>query len=85
MPGGSVIETLAVAKDGKLFYSLRTSSKIGVFDPATRKFLELDVSVGKSKPNGIAVDSRGNIWFADTEKSSLFRMDAVMVQKLWLK
>lgn len=85
MPGGSVIETLAMARDGKLFYSLRTSSKIGVFDTASRKFLELDVSVGKSQPNGIAVDSRGNIWFADTEKNALYEMDAAMVQKLWVK
>ncbi|MDH4284055.1 MAG: hypothetical protein OEV35_01925, partial [Gallionellaceae bacterium] len=85
MPGGSVVEALTAAPDGKLYFSLKTSTKIGVFDPKAGKFLDIDVAVGKSLPNGIGVDSKGNIWFADTEKSSLFRMDAVMVQKLWLK
>jgi len=85
MHDGSVVEAMAASPDGKLYFSLKTSSKIGVFDPKAGKFLEIDVAVGKSRPNGIGVDSKGNIWFADTEKSALFRMDAAMVQNLWLK
>lgn len=54
--------------------------------PATNRLLELDENTNKkSKPNGIAADSRGDIWFADKEKDTLTKLDAGMVAKLWVK
>ncbi|MBI3149406.1 MAG: hypothetical protein HYZ17_12925 [Betaproteobacteria bacterium] len=85
LPRGGVIESLAAAGDGKIYFTLRTSSKIGVFDPATRAFLEIDAAPGKGRPGGIGIDAKGNIWFADTEKNTLSRLDAGMVAKLWQK
>jgi streptogramin lyase len=85
MQSGSVIEGLTVAIDGKIFCTLTTSSKIAVFDPVTSAFLEFDVGVGNSQPNGIDADSRGNIWFADTVKNALIKLDKDMVGKLWVK
>lgn len=85
LPRGGVLENLAIAPDGKIYFTLRTSSKIGVFNPAAADFLELDAEVGKSRPAGIAVDARGDIWFADTERNTLSRLNAATVAKLWMK
>ncbi|MBI5626615.1 MAG: hypothetical protein HY935_05365 [Nitrosomonadales bacterium] len=41
--------------------------------------------VGKSKPDGIAADSKGDIWFVDINKDTLIKLDARMAAKLWLK
>lgn len=85
LPNGGAIESLAAGIGGKIYCTLLTSSKIAVFNPATGAFLELDAGVGKSKPNGIAADSRGDIWFADMDKDTLVKLDASMVAKLWVK
>ncbi|MFQ5581077.1 MAG: hypothetical protein ACE5F3_00435 [Mariprofundaceae bacterium] len=85
MPNRGVSESLAVAKDGKIICTLKTSSNIALFDPEKRAFLEVNGAMGKSKPNGIDVDSKGNIWFADTPRNALFKMDIAMVRKLWEK
>ena len=85
MPSNGAIESLTVGIGGKIFCTLLTSSKIAVFDPVTSTFLEFDVGVGKSKPNGIATDSKGDIWFADKDRNALIKLDARMVVKLWVK
>jgi streptogramin lyase len=85
MPGNGAIESLTVGLGGKIFCTLLTSGKIAVFDPTTRTFLEVDVGVGKSKPNGIDSDSKGDIWFADTDKNALIKLDTRMALKLWVK
>ncbi len=85
MPSNGAIESLTAGIDGKIYCTLLTSSRIAVFDPATNAFLEFDVGVGKSKPNGIDADSRGDIWFTDTDKDTLIKLDARMVVKLWVK
>ena len=85
MQGSSVIEGLTVGIDGKIFSTLLTSGRIAVFDPATSAFMEFDVGVGKSKPNGIGTDSRGDIWFVDMGKNVLIKLDARMVVKTWMK
>ena len=53
LPNNSVIESMTVAANGKIFCTLKTSSKIAVFDPKTSTFIELDVGTSKSKPKGI--------------------------------
>jgi len=54
--------------------------------PVSSALGELDEAVGKkSKPNGIGADSRGDIWFADTDKDTLIKLNASMVAKLWAK
>lgn len=85
MQGGSVVEGLTAGIEGKIFCTLLTSGKIAIFDPATRSFMEFDVGVGKSKPNGVAADSKGDIWFVDMDKNALIKLDARMVLKTWLK
>ena len=85
LPRGGVIESLAIAPDGKIYFTLKTSSKIGVFNPQSADFLELDAEVGKSRPAGIGVDARGDIWYADTERNTLSKLLASAVAKLWLK
>lgn len=50
------------------------------------RFESDDESASKtSKPNGIAADSRGDIWFADTDKDTLVKLDASIAAKLWVK
>ena len=85
LPNGSVIESMTVANNGKIFCTLKTSSKIAVFDPVTSAFMEFDVGAGKSKPIGIDTDSKGDIWFADKEKNALVRLDVNIVKKMWIK
>lgn len=85
LPNNSVIESMAVANSGIIYSTLKTSGKISAFDPKTSSFLEFEVGVGKSKPIGISTDSKGDIWFADKEKNALIRLDAGIVQKLWIK
>lgn len=85
LPNNGAIESLAVGMNGKIYCTLLTSSKIAVFDTATHAFLELDVGVGKSKPNGISADSKGDIWFTDTDKNTLIKLDARMAAQLWVK
>ena len=85
IPDRGVIESLSLGPKGKIFFTLRTSSKIGGFDTAKKEFLEIRVGMGKSRPNGIGVDAMGNIWFADTGKNTLYRLDGEAVSKLWLK
>jgi streptogramin lyase len=85
MPNRGVSEDLTVAKDGKIICTLKTSSKIAIFNPVNGEFVEVPVTLGKSKPNGIGIDSEANIWVADTSKNTLFRLDGAMIQKLWSK
>ena len=85
MPSNGAIEGLTAGMDGKIYCTLLTSSKIAVFNPATSAFLEFDVGVGKSKPNGITPDSKGNIWFTDKDKNALVKLDTGLVEKLWVK
>ena len=85
MPNGGAIQSLAAGRDGKIYCTLLTSSRIAVFNPATSAFLELDAGIGKSKPNGIAADSKGNIWLVDKDKDTLIKLDAGIAAKLWAK
>ena len=85
MPSNGAIEGLTTGLDGKIFCTLLTSSKIAVFDPVTSTFLELDVGVGKSKPNGIGTDSKGDVWFVDMDKNALIKLNTGMAKKLWVK
>lgn len=52
MPGGP--DDLCFAPDGKLWISLRFSSRVGVFDPATGAIER--ISVGRS-PHGIFIST----------------------------
>jgi streptogramin lyase len=85
LPTGQSIESLTVAADGKVFFSLRRSGKIGGFDPKSRRFFEVRTSLGESDPKGIAVDQAGNVWFADIGRNALFTVDGDAVSKLWQK
>jgi streptogramin lyase len=85
MPNRGASESLTVAKDGKIVCTMKTSSKIVLFDPKKNTFLEVYAAMGKSSPQGFDVDSKGNIWFADTPRNALFKMDGTMVEKLWVK
>jgi len=85
MPNGGAIEDLAAGNDGNIYCTLLTSSRIAIFNPKTGKFLELDTGAGKSKLNGIAADSKGDIWFVDMEKNTLVRLDTRIASKLWMK
>ena len=54
--------------------------------PVTSALSGSDESASKkSKPNGIAADSRGDIWFTDTDKDTLIKLDKSVVAKLWAK
>ena len=85
LPNRGAVQSLTIGVDGKIYCTLLTSGKIAIFNPATSEFLELDVGVGKSKPNGIAADSRGDIWFVDKDKDTLINLDTKIATKLWAK
>ena len=85
VPGGGVVESLAVGSDGKIICSLKNIGKIGIFDPSSNKLSEIELGLGNSKPTDIAVDSKGNVWFADLGKNAFFWLDGKMLPKLWLK
>ena len=85
IPNRGVIEGLATGLDGDIFFTFRTSNKIGGYNTIRKEFLEIRVEMGKSRPNGIGVDSGGNIWFADTAKNALYQLDGDTVARLWLR
>jgi virginiamycin B lyase len=85
VPKRGVTEGLAAGFDGKIVCSFKNFGSIGVFDPATRKLMEVNLGSSKSKPKDIAIDAKGDIWFADLGMNALFWLDGKMVPKLWLK
>src|SRR5262249_57640589 len=62
MPGASDTPTaLAVGRDGSVWFTIDSSDAIGVLRQGTiRKFPKGKPSV---EPMGIAVDTRGTVWF----------------------
>lgn len=82
LPGGGVIEGLATDKSGRLLYSLGRTGKMGMFDTAKKVFTAFDSMSNNSRPFGVEVDAKGNIWYTDIAKNSLVKGNGESVSQL---
>lgn len=82
IPGGGVIESLVVDESERILYSLGRTGKIGIFDTVNKKFTVFDALSNNSRPFGVDVDTKGNIWYTDIAKNSLVQMKGEAVSHL---
>jgi virginiamycin B lyase len=98
IPGGGVIDGLAVDGVDRIHFTLGRNGKMGVFNPANKAgskaikkasnksvkhgFTIYDALTGDSRPFGVGVDSDGNIWYTDVAKNVLVKVKGEVVSQL---
>jgi len=82
IPGGGVIGGISVDDSGRILFALENPGKIGLFDPANKKFKIVKPVLEASKPYDIETDDEGNIWFADMKRNALCRLDGQVMSLL---
>lgn len=85
IPGGGVIESLAVYGGGNILFTLGRSGKLAIFNVQREEFIAFDALAGESRPFGVLVDSKGNIWFSDLGKNTLVKVDRDAVSQLLIR
>ncbi|MEJ2212453.1 MAG: hypothetical protein P8129_25995, partial [Anaerolineae bacterium] len=63
---------------GRLWVTERDGNRIARFDLATETWQEYDLSTagGAREPWGLALDTAGNVWFAETAVDQIGKLDA---------
>lgn len=84
LPNRAVPQDLAVDGRGNVVFPLTGTGKLGLFKIATGRFLELRLSLGDSRLNGVDIDAEGNLWVTDIGNNTLIVMEAGGVSGLWL-
>ncbi len=69
---GQISVTLNIDNDGKIWYTDTPDSRIGLFDPSTEKFENIDLPI-KSVPIFTETDLKNNIWVALADKNILLK------------
>ncbi len=62
---------LVADRQGDLWFSELFSSRIGRFDARENRFEHFPIPGAKAHPAGVAIDSKGNIWFAQQSTNKL--------------
>jgi virginiamycin B lyase len=76
---GSYPGQLAIDRaNGRLWVTERDGNRIARFDLATETWQEYDLSTagGAREPWGLALDTAGNVWFAETAVDQIGKLDA---------
>ncbi|MBI5048378.1 MAG: hypothetical protein HZB54_05485 [Deltaproteobacteria bacterium] len=68
--GGNKLGSLDPDKDSRIWFTENRGNRVGVFDPIQSVFTEYDVPTYRSLPLGIAVDSKGVVWFTETDRDA---------------
>ena len=74
VPAGSHPHDVAVAADGKVWYTAQSTGKLGRLDPATGRTNEIDLGNG-SAPHGVIVGPDGAPWITDGGLNAIVRVD----------
>jgi virginiamycin B lyase len=72
---GSAPTSIAVAKDGSVWFTERAASRIARLDPKTGAITELPTPTPDSGPTGIAVADDGIVWFTEKRAGKIGRYD----------
>jgi virginiamycin B lyase len=74
VPGGSRPHDVALAGDGKVWYTAQGSGELGLLDPATGAVTEIPLGRG-SRPHGVIVGPDGAPWITDGGLNAIVRVD----------
>jgi virginiamycin B lyase len=74
VPAGSRPHDVAVAADGRVWYTAQGSGELGRLDPATGGVEEVDLGDG-SRPHGVVVGPDGAAWVTDGGLDAVVRVD----------
>jgi virginiamycin B lyase len=74
VPGGSRPHDVAVAADGRVWYTAQGSGELGRLDPATGEVDEIALG-GGSRPHGVIVGPDGAPWITDSGLNAIVRVD----------
>ncbi|HYU40113.1 MAG TPA: SMP-30/gluconolactonase/LRE family protein [Acidimicrobiia bacterium] len=74
VPAGSHPHDVAVAADGRVWYTAQSIGKLGRLDPATGRVDEVDLGNG-SRPHGVIVGPDGAPWITDGGLNAIVRVD----------
>ena len=74
VPAGSRPHDVAVAADGRVWYTAQGSGELGRLDPATGDVEEVDLGEG-SRPHGVVVGPDGAAWVTDGGLDAIVRVD----------
>ena len=74
VPAGSRPHDVAVAADGRVWYTAQGSGELGRLDPATGEVEEVALGAG-SRPHGVILGPDGAPWVTDSGLDALVRVD----------
>lgn len=66
---------VAVAPDGRVWFTLPLSNSVGVYDPSNGSVAEWAVPTGSAEPWDLAVDPRGKVWLTENLASKIATFD----------
>jgi virginiamycin B lyase len=76
VPPGSRPHDVAVAADGKVWYTAQGSGEMGLLDPTTGGITEIALGAG-SAPHGVIVGPDGHAWVTDGGLNAIVKVDGV--------
>jgi virginiamycin B lyase len=76
VPAGSRPHDVAVAVDGRVWYTAQGSGELGRLDPATGEVEEVSLGDG-ARPHGVIVGPDGAAWVTDGGLNAIVRVDSV--------
>lgn len=66
---------IMIAPDGKVWFDLFGSNKLGMIDPAVMEVKTFDLPDQRTRPRRIAITADGMIWYGDYSRGYLGRFD----------
>ena len=75
VPAGTHPHDVAPAPDGTVWYTAQATGALGLFDPASRKTIEIPLGDG-SAPHGVIVSPDRAAWVTDGGLNAIVRVDA---------
>ena len=68
---------VAVAQNGKVWFSMPVTNAIGMYDPGSATVSQWAVPSSNAGPWGMAIDSQGKIWFTEHYGSKIGSFDPI--------